>query len=458
MTQRGMKIDFSRDSGAWKWTQSVQFSPSGDAVFSSWGGLRRWETSTRQLNGSTNDDLHGRVALSPDGKTLAVCQRYDVALWDVATWKSRALLKGHTSWVRDVAYSPDGTTLVSGSNDGTARLWDPVTRKSKRTIAINRPVSAVDFAPDGKTIAIATRNEFADLWDPETGRRMLALQRGDPASITGFAWWIGYSPDGQTVGVASQTGIIRLYDRVSGDLRATLQGHTRRCLDAAFFPDGRTLASVSDDGTVRLWDTATGQETGALTGHKGGAYAVAVSPAGDRLATFGEDGEVRLWSTSREPAATAVRSEADPNRPGSLLAMWEGKERLKATSRPAEAEALDEKRIARWQAYRRAGVKDPAQDKGDARYAVETARTTLNAGIPSEAQASELLARINEAMPKLSGERAPLHALGLAQYRARNYRESVDALERYYATAPPTTPMAQPFRPGHGPPATRRPG
>jgi WD40 repeat protein len=65
------------------------------------------------------------VAWSPDGKTLASGSDDDTArLWDVASGQEVAALSAHTDRVNSVAFSPDGKTLASGSQDCSVRLWD----------------------------------------------------------------------------------------------------------------------------------------------------------------------------------------------------------------------------------------------------------------------------------------------------------------------------------------------
>jgi WD40 repeat protein len=88
-------------------------------------------TLRNTLKGHT--ELVRSVAFSPDGKTLASgSQDKTIKLWDVAAGKEQATLKGHTHEVYFVAYSSDGKTLASGSGDET-KLWDlPAAKKTDK--------------------------------------------------------------------------------------------------------------------------------------------------------------------------------------------------------------------------------------------------------------------------------------------------------------------------------------
>jgi WD40 repeat protein len=286
--------------------QGLARSPDGttlasvckDGVVAFWNALPRPEEEQPRLI-PLGRGISLWPAFAPSSQVLAAPREGTVSLFDLATSKEIEPIPKLGDDVSTVAYSPDGTLLVSGSRRGRIRVWSCAERRALGELDGHKePIVRLYFRADGTRLLSVDRKGNAIWWDA------LTWQPGRTFMVE-FVWaWPGdVSPDDHLLAAAAM-GAMRWLNAETGELLATTTGGHQGIPDgAAFSDDGSQVASVSPDGTVALWDPSSFRLITVFRGHMLGAHGVAFSPDGRRLAT-GSNGRdaVRLWdlSTHRE--------------------------------------------------------------------------------------------------------------------------------------------------------------
>jgi WD40 repeat protein len=240
------------------------------------------------------------VSISIDGRTvLSGSDDGTIRLWDTDTGQPIGEpLRSHTNLVRSVAFSPHSRRIVSGSYDDTIIIWDAQSGRP-----IGEPIQghtgsvlSVAFSPDGHQIISGSSDGTIRLWNAQTGHSI-----GEPfQDHMGPVFSVAFSPDGRRIASGSYRHTIRLWDAESSlPVGDPLRGHTSSVTSVAFSPNGLQIVSGSRDHTIRLWDSKTGQSIGQpIRGHVGSVFCVAFSPDGRRIVSGSYDDTIRLWDTN----------------------------------------------------------------------------------------------------------------------------------------------------------------
>ena len=300
-----------------------------------------WTVDGSRTATITHDMSLESAAFSPDGSEVATVA-FDQVTFSTVEGARIGERGGYTAPVNALAFSSDGTAVVTGS-DIAAHLWTSTgataitppgvitsvafapngklvatTSYSQKAVRVwtrdgdlhteysghDGLVNAVAFAPDGKRVASCSKDGTTHIW-PVAGGPMVTVLRGPskPARAVAFA------PDGKHVATASEDGNAYVWT-ASGRLATTYKGHEGMVTGVVFAADGKYLATSSADETARIW-TRRGTTVAILSGHGDWVHAVGFSPDGGRVVTSGDDGTARVWATTSGRQLAVLEGHAE---------------------------------------------------------------------------------------------------------------------------------------------------
>ena len=335
---------------------SLKFSPDGTRLAT--GNLdttvQLWDTTTGEelivfqkpiedniwrlsrQNGKTvvenpmKNERNGRpraLAFSPDGSLLA-CGSEDgtVKLWNSVTGKLIATFTGHLSTVHQLTFSPDGNTLASGSADGTVRFWNIKNKKPiQNQIAGHLWTRTAALLNDDSTLVSVSSNGIISVWDLKNSEKTTFKTK---ATLEEPLYWNTYrtlvlSPDGTKLANRGEQNdpskpnygnVLRLTDVHTGRELAAFPNSGGE----VFSPDGKILASRGGN-KIRLLNTQTRENREIITSDHDEdsddiplVRTVAFSPDGKKIVSGTMGGQVQIWDVETGTELSAFFEELPP--------------------------------------------------------------------------------------------------------------------------------------------------
>jgi len=309
---------------------AVAFSPDGRLVATGGnqkrGFIRLWNVETGEseptaegfMGPAGDDELKDgvlSVAFSRDGTKLLTAS-YDktARLWDVKSGRQLQIYKGHSWWVWSAAFSPDESQIVTASQDGSAIIWE--TKSAKRInlfLEHEGPVYSAAFAPDGKYVVTGGYDKRVLVWQPKDV---------PPLDLNKVA--------AKSVKVADGKQAQDDDKKVENERVPVLalDGHGAPVRSVSFSSDGKLVLSGSHDNAVRIWgwdwESKTGKTMKTLHGHGSWVRACRFSPDNRTVLSASHDKKAMLWSIADYKELKVLGRLLDGHRDAVMAASFDG--------------------------------------------------------------------------------------------------------------------------------------
>ncbi len=273
------------------------------------GEYRCWDARTGRLVWKVKNAA-GPLAVSPDGRHLAVAGVSDVLLLDAATGQTVRTISFADPMVLSVAFSRGGAFLAVGcaSKDGKTgevAICNVAAGQVRVHMPMQAPVRQVFWSPYGTEIVVCSEDRLISRWSLGATKESLSYEGSKSSLISGVC----VSPDFAQLAVVDSTEI-KFWAVHSGEKGVSPKLGLTVIGTAAFSSDGSMLAVGTWDGTVRLWNAWTGAADREFRGPKASIRSLAFSPDGRFVAAGGWGGMIKIWNVNDRTITTRLRNHS----------------------------------------------------------------------------------------------------------------------------------------------------
>lgn len=325
------------DVSTWKplhiWSNEVWYAATIDqaesllATASSHGEISVWDLRSGRLlkqfddaicaGDSSADTVFGSLRFSPDSRRLIYLGGGTCAtIWDwQKTRPPLRVLSGHSATVRSIAFNPDGRRAVTGSDDGSAVVWNVETGAAEFKLMAkdNKPGAGVpmaEFSPDGKTVVTGASFRDAMLWDASNGSLLHPLNFDTHAIVIGDTIRIGMSRQGNRAVTFSGDGWGALWDLTAEKPLKSLHTENANVRAVSFAGDGSKFVVADASGLAFVFDALRGEPKRTVGRTGTPLLAAEIAPRAEKVLTVDDNGQITIWSMADGRALESLNSAA----------------------------------------------------------------------------------------------------------------------------------------------------
>ena len=253
----------------------------------------------------------GISAMAVVDQRRVVSGSYDGTLrvWDLETGEILRTLEGNLARGVNVIAVVDGRRAIAGSNDGALQVWDLETGKTLCTPRRHGHWVIAVTVVDAHRALSSSADGTLRVWDLETGKTLRTLRRD--WSWQRESYWVNAMEvvDARRAVAGLGSGTLRLWDLETGKTLRTLERHSEELVTAIAVVNGRRAVAGSNNGMLRVWDLETGEALRILEGHLGRVNAIAVVDQ-QRVISGSHDGTLRVWDLQTGEAVRTLKGHS----------------------------------------------------------------------------------------------------------------------------------------------------
>lgn len=250
------------------------------------------------------------IDVFPDNqKVVSTSADGTVKVWDLNT--GQLIDEGRNLWgiANGASVTPDGRWVISGSGKlGYIMLWsladvgtgfgsmfDP----DKTFEGHNGRVAEVVVTPDGTRVISVSDDRTLQVWDLRSQRKLLTLEGHE-----NYVHNAAVTPDSKKVVSVSKDETLIVWDLSNGHLLKQLYGHTEEVVSVTVTPNGKYTISGSEDKTIIIWDIETGEKLYRIEGHDDDVMDLKVFPDGKKFLSVSSDRSIKIWNIDNQNLVT----------------------------------------------------------------------------------------------------------------------------------------------------------